>query len=267
MKIGAAFFTRNCLEFTQACLQTFTTESPHHVLVVDQNSQDGTQEWLGLVVEQYKKYTETEPDEVMNTLGFNYIVDKEEFPLAAKWNIAMEFFKEKGCDAGLICNNDILFNPLTVDRLIERLQKGLDAGEPLAMVTAHNLRNEIQPQTIVSMTMPTLEESSEAPSPDFSCFLLTLEAWETVGGFDEKYVPCYFEDNDFHTMLQIYDLVAISTTYAPYYHYGSITQNSEAGGVCKGELFEKNRSRFIDKFGNLPSDVDIEGLKREFFVT
>ena len=76
MKIGAAFFTRNCLEFTQACLQTFTTESPHHVLIVDQNSQDGTQEWLDLVVAQYKDYVNNEPAEVMNTLGFDFMVDK-----------------------------------------------------------------------------------------------------------------------------------------------------------------------------------------------
>ena len=47
---------------------------------------------------------------------------------------------------------------------------------------------------------------------------------------------------------------AMSITSAPYYHYGSVTQNSIEGGLCTSPQFEANRAYFKDKFGFIPGD-------------
>jgi GT2 family glycosyltransferase len=261
MDILIAFPVKNCLGYTKRAFTSLKTSHPNSIMVLDDFSDDGTKEWLDTLQEEFtnKVYPNLE-----NTKEIITVIDPPVEALSARWNLAMEKTKELGYDSALICNNDIVFSPHTIDALIERMQKAIDENENVAMVTAMNQRGTITPERTLFLKKPNPDEVTEAESPDFSCFLLRVSAWEQIGHFDENYIPCYFEDNDTHTMLKIHDLRAICTTAAPYYHFGSKTQNQVKGGVCTSTRFDKNRQYFIEKFGMDPSAIDVEELRKKF---
>lgn len=241
MKVLAVFTMKNLHELTRDALITLSaSEYSVDALIIDDWSDDPeTHEFLDTL----------ERDKTCSLIN-----EPLTRSLAGKWNIGANFAFENGYDAVLICNNDILFHPQTTKNLVARMEQG-DVG----MVTAHNVRGALSnPYDITTYPIP--EEYQEAESPDFSCFLLSKEAWETVGEFDERYVPCYFEDNDYHYRLKQAGVKAIVTPHAPYYHYGSRTQNSVPGGICSGDKFRQNRERFIAKHGVDPATYEPVGV-------
>lgn len=243
-KIGITITMKNCLDYTKGCLESLSRSElkfPYHLILVDHGSTDNTPEFLS-------EYQKSNPD---NT---TVLVDPTARSLGELWNKAMEAAKDSGCQANLICNNDILFSKHTIPPLIARLNSAYEVGEDVVIVSATNLRSSIKPEEIYTIDPPS--EPSEADSPDFSCFLFTVEGWERMGKFDENYIPCYFEDNDTHTVIKLMGSRAIMITAAPYYHYGSKTQNSVDGGLCTSPAFEANRRYFISKFGMDAGAVD-----------
>lgn len=256
MQILITITAKNCLEYTKACVESIDTKIDNHILIVDDFSTDGTKEWAEDLI---RRFDAGELAYLTRTKAIHVLTDPPVDSLAARWNMAMSMAENLGCEAALICNNDILFSPLTIDTVTHRLEKAVAEDEPVVMVTASNQRDAInamglQPEQIRMFVPP--EPATEADHPDFSCFLYLVSAWHKVGMFDENYKPCYFEDNDTHSMLKLHGLRAISTTAAPYYHYGSRTQNSVKGGVCSPAQFDDNRRYFVSKFGCMPHQVD-----------
>lgn len=249
MKILIAFTAKNCLDYTKEALATLKVSTPYDLMVIDDHSTDNTAQWL-------EQLDSTNFDNIESLIKiYSPNIDS----LAGKWNMAMEQAKSSGCEAVLICNNDILFAPYTVDTLVSRMRS---ADESVGMVTAHNVRDSINPDDILTFPQPDVKASPEAENPDFSCFLIRVSTWEKIGRFDENYKPCYFEDNDTHSMMKLYGIKALNLPYAPYYHYGSRTQNSVPGGVCTPQQFDANRSYFVRKFGSRPGSLNIERAKK-----
>ena len=182
------------------------------------------------------------------------LTDLDTFSLAEKWNLGVDALCGDNCDVFLICNNDIIFNKHTIDRLCDRIENIRKTNENIGLVSAHNMRSSIESLEIIDY--PYVNESNEAPGPDFSCFMVSKEAYDLVGPFDEDYSPCFFEDNDYHIRLIHAGLRAVSITAAPYYHFGSVTQNSVLGGICSHNDFERNRAYFKEKFGFIPGDPE-----------
>lgn len=261
MEILISFPVKNCLGYTKRALISLQTSYTNHILIIDDFSDDGTKEWLAEYQRDSKKGIYSN---LRHTRDVLVITDPPVSALSARWNLAMEKAKELGHEVVLLCNNDILFSPHTIDALVDRMQQAIDVNENIAMVTAMNQRGSITPERTLFLPKPNPDEVSEAESPDFSCFLFRVEAWEQIGRFDENYVPCYFEDNDTHTMLKIHNLKAICITSAPYYHFGSATQNQVKGGICTSPMFDRNHHYFVEKFGAEPSMVNIEELREKF---
>jgi len=263
-KVCIAFTMRNCLTFTRKCVDSIKTSFPNYIILVDDGSTDGTKRWIEGLVRDF--HNGIYHDGLEKTLDIITMIDPPFPSLAAKWNAVMRLAEEKQCQAGMICNNDILFSPITIDNMLNRLSSATESSDleerKIVMVTANNMRGRITPAAVLNLTSPA--DSAEGENPDFSCFSLTIEGWNTVGGFDENYVPCYFEDNDFHTMLKIHGLRAINTTTAPYYHFGSITQNSVPRGLCPSSVFDKNKQYFVNKFGTLPDQINVDELRVKF---
>jgi GT2 family glycosyltransferase len=89
--------------------------------------------------------------------------------------------------------------------------------------------------------------------PDFACFMISWEAWKCVGRFDENFTPAYFEDNDYHRRINLAGMEGCSVNTAPYYHYGSQTQNAVATApVVHPDAFVQNRIYYTIKWGGEP---------------
>lgn len=255
MKIGIIITCCNQVEYTKNCVNSIKTSYPFELIIIDDFSIDGTKTWLK---------SELGPN-AMGALGVHTIIDADTESLGEKWNLGMEKAEQLGCEAGLICNNDILFSPFTIDNLVSRLELAKQLGENVVLVSAANQRGNMKPEDILTYEAP--KEVSESEGPDFSCFLQDIKAWHKLEKFPKVFKPCYFEDNYWHTVIKAQGLKAIATTAAPYYHYGSITQNSVAGGLCKPPQFERNRAIFVEIFGAEPDKVDLEYVRKKFNIT
>lgn len=236
----------NCVEYSKAAVESIQTSYPYYLILVDDFSYDGSKQWA-------RDLEKTNPERI------HIFEDQDTVSLGQKWNLAVQKAKDLGCEVALVCNNDILFAPDTIDNLMKRWSKG-----NVALVSAHNIRGEMSPEAI--LTFKNLAVHTEAPNPDFSCFLIDILAWEKIGRFPEVYIPCYFEDNHIHTMLNAYGLIAIATTASPYYHYGSVTQNQVPDGLCRGPQFEANRDKFKEIFGATPDQVDLQFVRQKFGI-
>jgi hypothetical protein len=173
--------------------------------------------------------------------------------LSASWNEGIEIAITSGCQYILVINDDVLFSPWTLAGMIKVF---LFSDIPnLGMVTGMNIRGSTQPYDILSIDIPPHEPHNWAENPDFACFMLTPEVFARVGKFDENFNPAYFEDNDYHYRMKLYGLKAISSSWAPYYHYGSVTQNKNVDigqPVVNSFQFENNRAYYIGKWGGEP---------------
>jgi GT2 family glycosyltransferase len=174
-------------------------------------------------------------------------------PLSAAWNMGIDQVFSAGHEYALVCNDDVLFAPYTIDALYWAAKVGSHA-----VVTAQNVRGAMpNPDSI--LTMPEGYDSGVqlnpqfGGGPDFACFMIGWTAWNHIGRFDENFVPAYFEDNDYHRRVILSGMEAASVNTAQYYHYGSQTQNADSvNPVVRPEAFVRNRNHYIVKWGGEP---------------
>lgn len=265
MKIGIVFTQVNLWEsMTLPAIQSVRSRHETMIIVVD-NGSTGT-----------------------NTPFHNavtFIKNRNNFGVSYAWNQGAQAAFNAGCDYVLIANNDVLFHPETIDRLVYRfsvskskyyfvydegkLQYGEavtpsepanrdvlnNPDEPIAMITACNIHNECQhPQDIFTKDASVYSRSTEGEHPDFSAFMLSKEAYEKVGQFDEGFYPAYHEDNDYHRRIKLSGMIAINCPGAIYYHHGSATRiEMYRGNQLGGNMaFERTKGYFIVKWGGMP---------------
>lgn len=224
------------LAFTQEALRSITTFNHIAKCIVDNGSTDGTVEWLKLY----------HPDDC--------ILNGHNAGLTVAWNQGMEFCRRKGCQYVLITNNDVLYHPKTIDNLVAALEEHPDWGMATAVNEAGRFRDN--PQGIFDMELPA--EPTNAEHPDFSCFMLRMEAYDRIGPFDEEFSrrgKAFYEDNDYHYRMKLLGIPARSITNAPYFHYGSLTANS------LGVTATQNQHYYVEKWGGMP---DAERFKTPF---
>jgi len=167
-----------------------------------------------------------------------------QLPLSEAWNVGIKKAFEKSHDAVLVMNDDVLLAPNTIDALYFALK-----NTEYAMVTAHNIRGSMGDPHFI-LNHPDIDKSpKQCGGPDFACFMIGWGAWNHVGRFDENFKPAYFEDNDYHRRIILSSMEACSIDTAPYYHYGSQTQNATANPVVSGDNFDRIRNYYIAKWG------------------
>ncbi len=206
----------NALPLTQAAVASVLAQDvPVQLLVVENESTDGTLEWL-------------------QTLNDNRVFVQQFRPalgVSAGWNYALSK-TFKNFDHCCVINNDVVLRSDNVRELVA------DGGE---FVTAVSVGDPAQ-----------LEWDGvirKRPHPDFSNFLIRKSAWEKVGGFDESMV-LYASDGDFHLRMSKAGIEAY-TIGIPFYHYASGTLKSvapdEAARIRRQA--DKDRERFREKWG------------------
>jgi GT2 family glycosyltransferase len=182
--------------------------------------------------------------------------------VTVSWNLGINQAIRKGADYILVVNDDILFSPWTIDGLVSYFES---ADDSIAIVTGHNVRGQIEnPDDIFSWPCPEFPNVDEE-HPDFACFMIKPSTIENIGNFDENFTPAYFEDNDYHRRINLLGYKARFTASAPYYHYGSRTQNNDSNiPVVPPFAFELNRAYYINKWqGDVGSETALHPYGNE----
>jgi GT2 family glycosyltransferase len=219
--------------YTKPCLDSIKAAHPHRIVLVDNGSTDETR---------------TEASKLVGAT-FQHRRNEVTTGTASSWNYGVADGFEKGADCVVVLNNDILCHPACIDRLARRIEQN-DVG----IASALDIRGEVaRPEDVFAIPGNSKDGVAESEHPNFSAFALNRRCWETVGPFDEKFFPAYFEDNDYHRRVVLAGLKAVVHPPAMFYHYGSRTQNeSGAGAVVSGSAFDKNRDYYLRKWGGHP---------------
>lgn len=177
---------------------------------------------------------------------------REDNCLSAAWNTGLEWSRERRHSFTLIINDDILFAPDTIDNMVHSFLK-LETENNCVMMTGSNVKSLLSnPYEILSYVSKSV---SYQEHPDFACFMVRPTISLSIGFFDENFIPAYFEDNDYHYRIQLKGLKAFSDSSAPYFHYGSQTQNASIDNpVVPSIFFELNKAYYQEKWGAYPGN-------------
>ena len=87
------------------------------------------------------------------------------------------------------------------------------------------------------------------PHPDFSCFLIRRQVWETVGAFDES-MRIYCSDGSYHVRMHQAGIDAYCLD-VPFFHYASGTLKNVSVDDKERILEQASRDReaFAAKWG------------------
>jgi len=199
---------------------------------------------------------------------------------ARAWNTGIERALDNGAEQLLICGNDTVPMPGTIDRLVDLLNNGLvfvtGTGVPYETETVHvplSLVHEpliaapdysffmFKPMVVVEtmarwdmgIEMRRFAEASKQSTPTWRP---VMNPWEW-GKFDSQYFPAYFEDSDHHYRARNAGLVFLRDPGALFRHDCSLTIRTHAqiGAQNRALTFARNAERFRSKWGGLPHDV------------
>jgi|ERR1700723_196678 len=211
---------RNSLALTKLAVKSALAQDvPCDVLVIDNDSADGTSYWL-------------------RTKPLAYIAYHPQKSLSACWNAGIKAFWSVGASEVLVINNDVEIAPNTY--------RILSAGEGFTTGVGVSDREQFKP-------VPGILLGTSRPHPDFSCFMIRKEVTDKVGWFDESYYPAYCEDSDYHVRMHKAGIEAVCVDL-PFYHYAAGTLKNanpaEASAIKHGA--DANRERFRKQYGCLP---------------
>lgn len=239
MKIGICVPAINLWDkFSKPALDSIKSKHELYFVFVDNGSTDNTM----------KEATK------MISNNFHYKRNENNKGVSWAWNYAMkDCFINHGCDYCFIINNDVIFRPETIDKIVEEFER---QPTEVVLITAMNVRDECEgnPANLFTLDLEKYDALERPESPDFSAFMVNRKFYEQVGESDEGFYPAYFEDNCLHRRVRLAGLNAIKCPGALYFHFGSRTRMEAKSGemVVSHDSFDNSRKYFVEKWGGPP---------------
>lgn len=224
--------THNNLDLTKRCVESLLRQDiPTSIFIVDNGSKDGTVEWCRV---------EDIPCMLSATnKGFSNGINR-----GLSW-----VFGAMSSDWCFVPNSDTEFAPWHYRLLLER---NLPVVSGVQHINGHRV-------TLEDLKMvPPIEPIR--PNPDFSALLFRREAWEALGGFDER-MKNYCSDCDLHIRAHLKG-IGMFHSHIPYFHVGSATLNNASTAERKTlqEWQRPDWGVFQEKWGCLPGTPEYDAL-------
>jgi len=196
------------------------------VVVVDNASTDDTREEL-----------EKEP------MLCGYIRNTENVGVAASWNQGAKLAFKKGAKYALIINNDIKVSYGWAHKLYA-LAKKFNLWCIYPRFTEQDLPADWEKQAAeVDKVIPQVETHRLAGF----CFMVSKEAFEQIGYFDEQFFPGWYEDTDFELRLAKAGHPPMRANNVLIHHYKNKTLETVKG--FREKMVAINREKFNKKHG------------------
>ena len=97
---------------------------------------------------------------------------------------------------------------------------------------------------------PNLPQYSYRRAVDYcsgACLMISRKLWETIGGFDQRYAPAYYEDTDLCFTVRAMNYTVVYQPRALVVHYGGASAGKETSSGYK-RFQEINRHKFVGKW-------------------
>lgn len=239
LKTSIVLLTYNKLDYTKLCIDSikkYTKAGTYEIIVVDNNSSDGTRDWL------------------REQVDIKLILNDENLGFPGGCNVGIKA-AEKDNDI-LLLNNDTIVTP----RYLENLQNCLYSEEFIGAVGA--VSNNCSNYQSIKASYQSIEEmisfSEKFNISDSSkweqkvrligfCMLIKRTVLERVGLLDEVFFPGNFEDDDLGYRIQSegYKLMLCNDTFI--HHFGSTSFKENMDKFAN--LLKENSIKFINKWG------------------
>ncbi|WP_346895285.1 glycosyltransferase [Clostridium sp. UBA7503] len=256
-KTSIIILTYNNLDYNKICIESirkYTKNNNYEIIVVDNNSKDGTVEWL-------KEQKDIKVIYNKENLGF-----------------------PKGCNQGiniangeeiLLLNNDTIVAP----GWLENLKECLYSSEYIGAVGP--VTNSCPNYQSIPISYASVEEMIEfAEKYNYSepkkweerlrligyCMLIKKEVIDKVGLLDEIFTPGNFEDDDYSLRMRKagYKLMLCKNSFI--HHFGSASFEKISKEFS--ELLIRNRKKFFEKWGFDPYHiVDMEKEAADIIIS
>ncbi len=242
MKTSIIILTYNKLEYTKRCIDSirkYTDEDAYEIIVIDNNSKDGTVQWLN------------------EQKDMKIIFNKENlgFPKGCNQGIRIS----KG-DNILLLNNDVIVTPKWLENLIKCLYSSEYVGAVGAVTNSCSNFQSIPKEYGSNDELINFAEKFNISSSlkweerlrlIGYCMLIKKEVIDKVGLLDENFTPGNCEDDDYSLRIRRegYRLILCRDTFI--HHYGSATFKENRRKYC--DLLGTNMKKFKRKWGVDPS--------------
>jgi len=187
-KVAIIILTYNNLEYNKNCIESirkYTEQGTYEIIIVDNNSTDGTREWLK---------TQNDLKVILNDYNAG-------FPKGCNIGITLA---SQECDI-LLLNNDTVVTPRWLQNLQVCLYNEKNIGAVGAVCNHHeNLQGvDIAYENLDEMTL-FADKNNISCGDKWEekifligfCILIKREVMDKIGMLDEIYSPGYVEDND-----------------------------------------------------------------------
>ncbi len=245
--------TYNGLQYTKEFIESIrkNTKSKYELLIIDNNSNDGTVEFL-------KKF-------VKNESSTRIFLNEKNLGFPKGINIGLKEAKGKFI---IVVNNDIVVTNGWLERMIAIAESdpriGL-VGPVSNLVSGMQLDENSKYGTIEEMHnyAAKVKQKNEGvifefPRIAFLCTLIKKEVIEKIGGLDERFSPGNFEDDDYCLRAQKADFKTVIAKDVFIHHFGSKSFTADGLEKYKTTL-ETNQKIFIDKWGATPEEIWVGG--------
>jgi GT2 family glycosyltransferase len=183
--------------------------------------------------------------------GLEMLVNGKREGIASSWN---KLVRHRDSDIVVLINDDIEVVEHWLDVLVYSVAENSIAG----MVGLNSYVGAIKAQTQPPLRVDYNEAALQFGGGTLLAshgpiFAFRREAYNLVGGFDERYF-CFYEELDFGVSLHKKGLRHFMASYPIVYHMGGAT-NSDPRNLIAREELERSRAKFIDKWKATPEEL------------
>ncbi|AAK80303.1 GT2 family glycosyltransferase [Clostridium acetobutylicum] len=236
MKTSIIILTCNNLRYSRRCIESikkYTEKEAYEIIVVDNNSNDGTRNWLSKQKAIKKIYNNV-------NVGF---------PRGCNMGIKVACGSEV-----LLLNNDVVVTHNWLNNLRNCLYSSYEIGAvgPISNNCSNGQKINVRYDSIEDMhrfskkyNISNKKKWTEVKRLIGFCFLIKRNVIRKVGLFDERFTPGNFEDDDYCIRMRKigFRLMLCKDTFV--HHYGSVSfKNTQYL-----KLLEVNKSKLEKKWG------------------
>ncbi|BBB90153.1 MAG TPA: bifunctional glycosyltransferase family 2 protein/class I SAM-dependent methyltransferase [Methylomusa anaerophila] len=238
MKTSIVILTYNQLSSTEQCVESirkFTEPDQYEIIIIDDNSADGTVEWL-----------RNQPD-------LKIIYNEQSLGVPIRYN---QGIKLASGDNILLIDHDVVVTHGWLTNLMNCLysDEKIGAVGPVTNYCAGYQNIRINYKTMEEMQAfgKTYNQSNAAAWEERLklagyCLLIKKEVVDSIGLLDELFTPGSFEDDDYSFRIRMagYKLMLCKDTFV--HHFGNV--HFKIDNVNYHEQFKINRDKFAVKWG------------------
>ena len=241
-KTSIVILTHNGLDYTKTCvasIREYTTDpsTPYELIIVDNNSTDGTVEWL----------------ETQNDIKVIFNTENLGFPAGCNQGIRMA---DPENDI-LLLNNDVIVTRNWLANLKTALYSEENIGATGAVTNCAAYWQEIA--TPYNNNLDEMQDfAAKNNVSDMSkwerrlilisfCMLIKRDALNIVGELDERFFPGYYEDDDYSYRLILGGFKLLLCFDVFIHHFGGATFKKDEKAFSN--IIQINRKKFKTKWG------------------